>query len=201
MTRHDDPAATRSPWVTLARDRRYEDRYLGVDLDQLRHVSGREHPHVALRFKVFGVAVLPVDADGRVSLIGQYRYVLDRFTWELPRGSGPVTEDALATARRELAEETGDEAESWLEVLRLDASPGISSEQVPGFVAWNLKRGPAHPDPQESLRLRRLPFSEAVGEALSGAITDGPSVALLLCLAERARRGDLPGDLLDLLRG
>ena len=59
MTRHDDPAATRSPWVTLARDRRYEDRYLGVDLDQLRHVSGREHPHVALRFKVFGVAVLP----------------------------------------------------------------------------------------------------------------------------------------------
>ncbi len=68
---------------------------------------------------------------------------------------------------------------------------------MPGFVAWNLTRGPADPDPQESLRLRRIPFAAAVGEALSGAITDGPSVALLLCLAERARRGDLPGDLLD----
>ncbi|MGX7705211.1 NUDIX domain-containing protein [Methylobacterium sp. Gmos1] len=190
-----------NPWVTLSRERRYEDRYLGVDLDQLRHESGREHPHVALRFKVYGVAVLPVDPAGRVSLIGQYRYVLDRFTWELPRGSGAVADDALATARRELAEETGDEAESWLEVLRLDASPGISSEQMPAFVAWNLKRGPAHPDPQESLRVRRLPFAEAVGEALSGAITDGASVALLLCLAERARRGDLPADLLSLLRG
>ncbi|WP_156655621.1 hypothetical protein [Methylobacterium platani] len=86
-------------------------------------------------------------------------------------------------------------------MLRLDASPGISSERVPGFVAWNLSRGAAHPDPQESLRLRRLPFAEAVAEALSGAITDGPSVALLFCLAERARRGDLPSGLLELLRG
>ncbi|WP_288582692.1 NUDIX hydrolase [uncultured Methylobacterium sp.] len=190
-----------NPWVTLSRERRYEDRYLGVDLDQLRHESGREHPHVALRFKVFGVAVLPVDPAGRVTLIGQYRYVLDRFTWELPRGSGSVSDDALATARRELSEETGDEAGSWLELLRLDASPGISSERVPGFVAWNLTRGPSHPDPQESLRIRRLPFAAAVDEALSGAITDGPSVALLLCLAERARRGDLPEDLSALLRG
>ncbi len=97
----------KNPWVTLSRERRYEDRYLGVDLDQLRHESGREHPHVALRFKVFGVAVLPVDPAGRVTLIGQYRYVLDRFTWELPRGSGPVSDDALATARRELRKRPG----------------------------------------------------------------------------------------------
>lgn len=188
-----------NPWVTLSTERHYEDHYVGLDLDQLRHESGREHPHVALRFKVFGIAVAPIDPQGRVTLIGQYRYVLDRFTWELPRGSDPVDDNALDTARRELEEETGDRAESWLQLLRLDASPGLSNERVPGFVAWDLTRGPAAPDPMESLRIRRIPFADAVSEALTGAITDGPSVALLLCLAERARRGDLPEDLLRLL--
>lgn len=188
-----------NPWTTLGSRSHHEDPYLRVDVDRVRHRSGREHPHTALRFKVHGVAVLPIDETGRVHLVGQYRYVLERFTWEAIRGSGPLDEPGLATARRELSEETGLEDGHWLELLHLDASPGISSERAPGFVAWSLKQRADHPDAQESLNRRRLPFGEAVAEALSGRISDAVSVALLLALDARLRRGDLPDDLAALL--
>lgn len=189
-----------NPWITLGTERHHEDRYFGVDVDRVYHRSGREHPHTALRFKVHGVAVLPVDGEGQVHLIGQYRYVLERFTWEVIRGSDPLDRDPLTTAQRELSEETGLEAEHWLEVLRLEASPGITDEIAPCFVAWGLKQRGDHPDAQESLNRRRLAFGEAVAEALAGTIKDAASVALLLALDARARRGALPDDLARLLR-
>ena len=189
-----------NPWVTLSTSRKHEDSYLAVDVDQLRHSSGREHPHTALRFKVQGAAVLPVASDGSVYLIGQWRYVLGRFTWEVIRGSGPIASDPLVTAKRELSEETGFEANEWLEVLKLDASPGISSEQAPCFAAWSLSQEGRHPDAQESLRLRRLSFRDAVRAVLSGDITDAASVALILALHARLAADDLPEALAAVLQ-
>jgi len=191
---------TDNPWVTLSSANHYEDHYLRLDVDQLRHESGREHPHTAVRFNVYGIAVLPIFRDGTVCLVGQYRYVLERFTWEVIRGSDPLNLKPLDTARRELVEEIGAEAASWLELPSLTASPGISSELAPCFVAWNLKQVGDRPEPQESLNLRRIPFGQAVDAVLRGEIIDAASVALLLGASERARRGQLPDDLIALLR-
>jgi 8-oxo-dGTP pyrophosphatase MutT (NUDIX family) len=188
-----------NPWTTLSTRRHHEDRYAGYDEDWVRHRSGREHTHAAIRFKVFGLVVAPIDAEGRVTLVGQYRYVLGRYTWELPGGSGPVGVDPLATAQRELSEETGIDAAHWLEILRVAPMAGIASEVVPAFVAWGLKGGQAHPDPTEALTRRQVPFTEAVGAVISGEIIDAPSCALLLTLSERARRGDLPAGLAALI--
>src|SRR3712207_6105239 len=189
-----------NPWETLSSRRFYESRYVDVDQDEVRHRSGKVHAYTALRFRIYGIAVLPIFEDGSTCLIGQYRYVPQRYTWELPRGSGPKTTEPLETAQRELQEETGARAGQWHEVARLMVSPGITDELAPCFVAWDLEQGAAHPDPQEDLTIRRLSFREAVAECLSGTICDAPSVATILAVQTRLLQRDLPEDLLQRLR-
>ncbi|MBM1171288.1 NUDIX domain-containing protein [Microvirga arabica] len=189
-----------NPWTTLSTQRFYESRYVDVDQDEVRHRSGTDHPYTALRFRIYGIAVLPIFADGTTYLIGQYRYLAQRYSWELPRGSGLKSAVPLETAKRELKEETGAVAGQWLEVLRLMVSPGITDELAPCFVAWDLEQGTAEPDPQEDLAVRRLPFGEAVAAALDGTISDAASVATLLAVQARAAANTLPADLLTRLR-
>ena len=189
-----------NPWTRLSSKRFYESPYVDVEQDEVRHRSGRVHAYTALRFRVFGVTVLPIDHDGCAYLIGQHRYVPDAYTWELVRGAGSLDTDPLETARKELLEETGLAADSWLEVFRLMASPGITNERAPCFLAWNLTQYRARPDLEETLSQRRIPFVEAVAGSVSGEITDGPSVATILAVHARVLRGELPPDLLRLLR-
>lgn len=189
-----------NPWQTLETRRYYESSYLAVDEDRVSHRTAKVHPYTALRFRIAGIAVLPVLSDGTTLLVGQYRYVSKRYTWELPRGSGSLSVPALETARRELAEETGLTGGRWIEMATLMASPGISDEIAPCFVAWELEQSQADPDPQEDLAVKRIPFEEAVGACLDGEICDAVSVALILAVHARAARADLPDDLLRLLR-
>jgi 8-oxo-dGTP pyrophosphatase MutT (NUDIX family) len=189
-----------NPWVTLSSRRCHEDRFACYEEDTVRHRSGRVHPYTALRYKTFGIAVAPISADGQIALVGQYRYVIAQYSWEVPRGCGQIGDDPFEVARRELLEETGFRADHLVQVLGLRASLGISDEQAPCFVAWGLRPGEAQPDPEETVSVRMVPFSEAVAEALSGAIVDAPSVALLLALSEGARRGRLAPELTRLIR-
>jgi 8-oxo-dGTP pyrophosphatase MutT (NUDIX family) len=189
-----------NPWTTLSSQRFYESRYVDVDQDEVRHRSGKIHPYTALRFRIYGIAVLPIFDDGSTYLIGQYRYLSQRYTWELPRGSGSKSVDPRETGQRELKEETGATAGQWLEVLHLMVSPGITDEMAPCFVAWDLEQGHAHPDPQEDLTIRRLPFREVVNAALDGSICDAVSVATILAVHTRATQENLPDDLMGRLR-
>lgn len=185
---------TGNPWETLGSRTFYDNHILRGDEDQVRHASGRQHPYTALRFHVTGIAVLPIDADGCTYIVGQYRYVAGRFTWELVRGAAPL-DAPLDGAKRELHEEAGLSAVHWLEVFRLMASPGITDEYVPCYLAWELSRHRPEPEDSETLSLRKLPFAAAVGMALSGEIVDAASVALLLAARLRAERGELPSEL------
>jgi 8-oxo-dGTP pyrophosphatase MutT (NUDIX family) len=189
-----------NPWETLSSQRFYESRYVDVDQDEVRHRSGKIHSYTALRFRIYGITVLPIFNDGSTCLIGQYRYLSGRYTWEFPRGSGSKSVDPLETAQRELREETGADAGQWLEVLRLMVSPGITDEMAPCFAAWDLDQRAADPDPQEDLTIRRLPFRDAVTAALDRTICDATSVATILAMQTRAAQGSLPADLMRLLR-
>ena len=188
-----------NPWQCLDTEIGFDTPYYSARRDIVRHRSGREHPYVSVRTKFRGVGVLPIDAEGCTTIIGQYRYVLDRFTWETVRGGIPMDTAPLDGAEQELAEETGIHAEHWLHLFDLNASPGLTDEICPCFVAWGLRTGPARPEQHETITQRRLPFAEAVSMALAGEIADASSVALILGLHTRLLRRDLPAELLALL--
>jgi len=151
--------------------------------------------------KVFGVAVLPIDREGCTTLVGQYRYVLDRYSWELPGGGAPLDRPPLEAARAELSEETGYRAAQWLQILDAPVAPGTIDEITRGFVAWNLTAGEPHPEPGEELAIRKVPYVDAISMALSGEISHVSSIATLLSLQARLSRRELPVDLASLVGG
>jgi 8-oxo-dGTP pyrophosphatase MutT (NUDIX family) len=150
--------------------------------------------------KFFGVAIVAIDSRGDVILVGQYRHVLDRFTWEVPGGGVLLPNDPLVVAKSELQEETGWRAQRWLKVVQGSASPGSVNEEVSGYVAWDIEEGEARPDPEELLSIRRVPFSEAVSMALRGEVSNLIGVAALLGVHARSIQRNLPHDLLVLLK-
>ena len=188
-----------NPWQCLHTEIGFDNSYYSARRDTVRHRSGREHPYVSVRTKFRGVGVLPIDAEGCTTIIGQFRYVLDRFTWETVRGGIPLEISALDGAKQELAEETGLRADHWLHLFDLNASPGLTDEICPCFVAWGLHAGEVRPEQHETITQRRLPFAEAVAMALAGEIADASSVALILGVQARLARGELPPGLLALL--
>lgn len=181
-----------SPWRTLNSRTLHEGPLFTVRQDETRNEEAGLRPYTWLRFKVVGVTVLPIDDQGCTYLVGQHRYPSGRFTWELVRGAGDLSTPPEESARRELREETGFAAEHWLEAPELMASPGVSDEIAPCFVAWGLSRHEPEPDPQEKLRIRRVPFDGAVDEVLDGRIVDASSAALVLAVQMRLLRGSLP---------
>ena len=150
--------------------------------------------------KQFGTQIVPVDDAGCTYLVGQYRYGVGRYSWELPAGGGRPDEEPVEIARRELREETGFVADGWLELLRLDVATSLTDARNVSFVAWGLRRGERRLDRQEVIEVRRVPFAEAVRLALGGDITDVVSIAALLALDTRLARGELPEDLAACLR-
>ena len=124
--------------------------------------------------------------------------MLDCFTWQTVRGGIPLEVSALDGARQELEEETGLRADHWLHLFDLNASPGLTDEICPCFVAWGL--GDVRPEQHETITQRRLPLAEAVSMALAGEIADASSVALILGVQMQLSRGELPASLLVLLR-
>jgi 8-oxo-dGTP pyrophosphatase MutT (NUDIX family) len=195
-----EPPDQSNPWQTLDTRRFYESTYLEMEEDTVRHRSGRTHAYTAVRFRVHGIAVVPILHDGCTCLIGQYRYLAKQFTWELPRGSDPKSVPAVETAKRELAEEAGLRKGKWLELFRPLVSPGVTDERAPCFVAWDLDEIEPTTHPEEELTIRRIAFRDAVTAATDGTICDAASIATILALHTRLLRGDLPEDLLRVLR-
>ena len=128
---------------------------------------------------MIGVIIAPIDEQGCTILVGQYRYVLDRFTWELPAGGCRLDQAPLEVAKVELSEETGYRAARWLRLFDGTVSPSSTDGRSQCFVAWDLQAGVPHPEPEEELVQRRVPFADAVSMALSGEISHFGTISLL----------------------
>ncbi|HEY7590245.1 MAG TPA: NUDIX hydrolase [Candidatus Limnocylindrales bacterium] len=179
-----------SPWQRHSRRVGYENQWITVWHDDVTRPDGEPGIYGVVHYKSLAVGVVPIDADDRVVLVGQYRYTLDAWSWEIPEGGVPFDEDPLEGAKRELREETGIEAAEWRELNRIHLSNSISDEAGVVFLATGLTDGEASPEGTEQLEVARVPFDEALAMTRDGRITDMLSVVGLQRVAlDRGRPG------------
>lgn len=202
----DKPAWLRahgSPWKRIAERPVFENPWIKVTEHDALAPTGRPAHYGVVSFKNLAIAVLPIHDDGAIILVGQNRFALADYSWELPEGGSPLAEDPLEGAKRELAEETGLVAAHWQEVLRAQLSNSVTDERAIGYIATGLASGGhAHEaDETEDLAMVRVPFREALEAALAGHIQDMLTLAMLLRAYHMAREGALPGALARLMLG
>ena len=185
-----------NPWKTLATKPVYDNPWISVREDQVITPTGTPGIYGVVHMKSRATGIVPIDADGRTVLVGQYRYTLDSYSWEIPEGGVPAGEATLAGAQRELVEETGLVAASWLELANHSLSNSVTDELCTCFLAWDLEQQAAAPDETEDLALRWLPLGEAIDMALDGRIHDVVSVVALLTAEALARRRKLPTEVM-----
>jgi 8-oxo-dGTP pyrophosphatase MutT (NUDIX family) len=168
------------PWQRLSRRAIYENAWISVQEDQVINPRGGQNQYGLVLFKNYAIGIVPLDEEGYTWLVGQPRYSLGTYSWEIPMGGGPKDRPMLESARRELREETGLLAERWEELLRIHTSNSVTDELGIAYLATGLAQGPTDFDETEDLAIRRLPLAEAVAWVMQGHITDSLSVAALL---------------------
>jgi 8-oxo-dGTP pyrophosphatase MutT (NUDIX family) len=189
------------PWTVKAVKRVYETDWFAVDDYEVINPGGKPGVYGVVKPRRCAVGVLPIEADGAVHLVGQWRFPLGRYSWEMPEGGADPGEAALDCAKRELEEETGLRAGSWTRILEMDLSNSLTDEQAVIFLATDLQAGEARPEPVEVLRRRRAPFAEALTRVADGCIRDSMTVAAMLRAHHMAVTGQLPPSLARAMLG
>jgi 8-oxo-dGTP pyrophosphatase MutT (NUDIX family) len=177
------PATASGPWIRRSRRVAYENAWITIWHDEVTRPDGAPGIYGVVHFANLAAGVLALDDSDRVLLVGQHRYALDAYSWEIPEGGVPAGESPVDGARRELLEETGVEATDWRELARVDLSNSVSDELAVLFVATGLSHGDATPDGTEQLDIRWLPFAEVLRMTLDGRITDAMTVVAVERLA------------------
>ncbi|MEL6662967.1 MAG: NUDIX hydrolase [Pseudomonadota bacterium] len=180
------------PWSVRSAQERYSNPWIRIEHSEVVHPDGSDGIYGVVRFANVAVGVLPVFEDGSVLLVGQHRFPLDRYSWELPEGGGPIGADPLVSAKRELLEETGYEAANWLPLIDFDVSNSVTDEVSSCFLAYGLTPGNAEPEPSEELALKCVPFAELFAMCLDGRVRDSLTLVMALTAQARAQRGELP---------
>jgi 8-oxo-dGTP pyrophosphatase MutT (NUDIX family) len=170
---------TKNPWQTLASRQMYDNPWINVREDSVIRPDGVQGIYGVVHFKNIAIGILALD-DDYIYLVGQYRYPLEQYSWEIPEGGCPEGEDPLDAAQRELEEETGLRAEVWEKLGEAHLSNSVSDELAIWFLATGLTQGEHRPEGTEKLKIRRLAFGEALDMALTGEITDALSLLAIM---------------------
>lgn len=171
---------TQNPWEKVSEKEQYDNAWINVSEHQVINPSGNPGIYGKVHFKNKAIGIIPIDDEGNTWLVGQYRYTLDEYSWEIPMGGGPLTDDILESAKRELKEETGLVATEWENIMRIHTSNSVTDEEGFIFLAKGLSQGETAFEETEVLEIRKLPFVEAVRMVMNGEITDSLSIAGLL---------------------
>lgn len=171
----------KNPWKTLAEKNIYDNPWINVEEHQVINPGGGKGIYGKVHFKNLAIGIIPIDEEGNTWLVGQYRYTIDEYSWEIPMGGGPLNDDILESAKRELKEETGLSAKTWINIMRIHTSNSVSDEVGYVFLAEDLSEGERKLEESEAdLKLWKLPFSEALEMVIKEEITDSLSVAGIL---------------------
>lgn len=173
----------KNPWHLVSRKEVYENPWIRVEHHEVLDPSGKPGIYGQVRFKNYAIGIIPLDENNNTWLVGQYRYPLDIYSWEIPMGGGPIGESILASAQRELQEETGIQATQWTELMLLHTSNSVTNEIGYVYLAEDLSYGPTNFESTEDLQVKKLPFSAVYDMVMNGEITDAISVSGILKLA------------------
>ena len=168
-----------NPWTILDQKMVYENSWIQLTEFQVLNPSGGKGIYGKVHFKHTAVGVIPLDKDWNTWLVGQYRFMLDRYSWEIPEGGGRMDEDPLEAAKRELLEETGLVAGDWTKILTMHLSNSVSDELAVIYLARDLNQKKAEPEETEELVVKKIPFEEAVRLVDIGEITDSMSISAI----------------------
>jgi len=172
--------AEKNPWQTLRKKPVYKNPWIIVEEHDVINPAGKEGIYGKVSFRNKALGIIPIDDEGYTWLVGQYRYTLNEYSWEIPMGGGPIEEDILESAKRELKEETGISATHWQEIMRIHTSNSVTDEEGFIFIARDLTFGDTEFEDTEEIAIKRLRFDKAIEMVMEGVITDCISVAGLL---------------------
>lgn len=171
-----------NPWKTLREEIRYENDWIRIEHHDVIKPNGEPGIYGKVHFKNTAIAILPIDSEGNTYLVGQYRYTIQAYSWELPEG-GCLNESPLEAAKRELKEETGLIAEKWTFLGEQYLSNSVTDEKSMMYLAENLSMKESEPESTEILQIKKIPVQEAIQMALNGEIKDVLSAATLMTFA------------------
>ena len=181
----------KNPWQTKSSELIYQNNWIALNVHQVINPAGKDGIYGVVSFKNTAVGVLPVTNDGFIWLVGQFRYALNQYSWEIPEGGCPKGETTLEAAKRELIEETGLVAEKYTLISRLHLSNSVSDEYGELFLAQGLTQHEACPEDTEDISIRKVPVQEAFAMVENGEITDSISIIALQKLELMLLKGQI----------
>lgn len=167
-------------WKKVASRTVYENAWIAVEHHDVINPSGGTGIYGQVNFKNLAVGVVPLDAEGNTYLVGQHRFPIDEYSWEIPEGGCPMDEDVLDCAKRELLEETGLIAQKWTQISKIHTSNSVCNETGFIFLAEDLTQGEAEPEETEDLTVKKVSLEEAYAMVMNDTITDSLSIAGIL---------------------
>jgi len=171
----------KSPWKILHQQPVYENPWISLTQFSVVTPSGTPGIYGKIHFKNKAIGILAIDQQNHIWLVGQWRFPLDRWSWEIPEGGGLLKVDPLEAARRELKEETGLVANSWSELLRSHLSNSVSDEEGIIYLAQDLQQFEvSREDTEADMKVAHVPFKKAFEMVMSGEITDSLSVMAIM---------------------
>ena len=168
-----------NPWTILSARPVYDNPWIGLTEYDVLNPAGGKGIYGKVHFKNLAIGILPLDEEGYTWLVGQYRFPLDQYSWEIPEGGGDPTLPPVESARRELLEETGLVASEWTHLMDMHLSNSVSDEKAILFLAKGLEQREPMPEETEQLIIKRVPFEEAYQMVENGIITDSMAVAAI----------------------
>jgi 8-oxo-dGTP pyrophosphatase MutT (NUDIX family) len=180
-----------SKWQVLSEKTIYDNPWITLTEYDVLNPAGGKGIYGKVHFKNKAIGIVPLDADGCIHLVGQTRFTLSAYSWEIPEGGGPHDEPPLDAAKRELQEETGMEAQHWSQILEMHLSNSVTDEHCFIFLATGLIAGSSAPEDTEDIQAIRIPFGEALSMVLDGRITDSVTVAAILRVQLMLDRGEI----------
>jgi 8-oxo-dGTP pyrophosphatase MutT (NUDIX family) len=169
-----------NPWQIIDQHNAYDNNWITLTHYNVVNPSGGKGIYGKVHFKNVAIGIVPLDEAMNTYIVGQYRFPINIYSWEIPEGGGPLNEDPLNAAKRELLEETGLKAENWVKILDMHLSNSVCDEACAVYVATGLSQHTAMPEETEQLMVKKIPFDEVYQMVCNGKITDAVTVAAIL---------------------